>query len=705
MARHPAGTRDGKFWEQALDRAQLGLWDWDLLSGACFYSATWARMLGYSQEELAQASDLWLTLAHPDDREQAVASGDRHLAGATDIIETEMRLRHKDGHWVWVLDRGGVVERDAEGRPTRMVGVQTDISRQKEAEHDLAQVNARFRLALTASGTGIWHHDFETRKSYWDRRTREIYGLGGEDGRVPDGAWETFLHPDDREMAENAHAIPRQPHDVVAVRYRIVRSDGAVRHVESFLQFMPVSDQAGQMIGTVRDVTMEEERQRELAFAARHDGLTGLLNRTAFDALLADSIAKEANLPLSVLYIDLDYFKALNDFAGHAAGDAALRAIAASIRGALPRGAHAARLGGDEFAVLATHCENPDLLAQLILNAIRHTELRQHAGPRKLGASIGAAVVNDPRMAAADALACADDACYAAKASGRNAVSVFAAQDPGFTSGLNAARMASDTMDALGEGRLRLFGQEIHRLGQPWHQTRHVEVLARLVGRDGQMISPIAFIPAAERFGMAPKLDRWIFRTALSRHGAAMRESGLVLAFNLSAQTLSDPGLWDFTDATIAETGAPYASVVFEITETAAVTNFEAAERFVLQARERHCKVSLDDFGAGLSSFDYLRRFPVDSIKINGSFVEHMAENRFDREIVSAINGIAKSLGYSVIAERIEKPDGLALLQEMGVGFGQGYLLHRPEPLEAIVARAGGAQPSDDTLHSVVQPA
>jgi diguanylate cyclase (GGDEF)-like protein/PAS domain S-box-containing protein len=704
LARQPKAFRDGKFWEQALDRAQLGLWDWDLQSGTCFYSATWARMLGYSQEELAQGSDLWLKLAHPEDRDQAVESGDRHLAGATDIIETEMRLRHKDGHWVWVLDRGGVVERDSEGKPTRMVGVQTDISKQKEAEHDLGQVNARFRLALTASGTGIWHHDFETHKSYWDARSRAIYGFVGEEGAVPDGLWETFLHPEDREMAEIAHQIPRQAHDVVAVRYRIIRADGAVRHVESLLQFMPVSNEAGQMIGTVRDVTLEEERQQELAFAARHDGLTGLLNRTAFDTVLAEAITKPANLPLAVLYIDLDYFKALNDFAGHAAGDAALRAIAASIRGVLPKGAQAARLGGDEFAVLATRCENGEFLAELILDAIRHTELRQNAGPRKLGASIGAAVVHDPKMAAADALACADDACYAAKASGRNTVSVFASQDPNYTSGLNAARIASDTMDALDEGRLKLFGQEIHHLGQPWTDAPHAEVLARLEGRDGQMIMPGTFIPAAERFGMAPKLDRWIFRTALSRHSAAMRENGLVLSFNLSAQTLSDPGLWDFADTTITETGAPYENVVFEITETASVTNFEAAERFVIQARERRCKISLDDFGAGLSSFDYLRRFPVDSIKINGSFVEHMAENKFDREIVSAINGVAKSLGYRVIAERIEKPEGLALLQGMGVDCGQGFLLHRPEPLDALVARAAGrTATAKDPL--AVQPA
>ncbi|RUX70852.1 PAS domain S-box protein, partial [Mesorhizobium sp. M2A.F.Ca.ET.040.01.1.1] len=165
--------RNGKFWAQALDRAHLGLWDWNLSAGDCYYSPTWSKMLGYEPGELANTPDLWLKLTHPDDRQRAQESGDRHIAGLVDSIETELRLRHKNGHWVWVLDRGGIVERDADGKPLRLMGVQTDITCQKEAEAALEQVNVRFRLALAASGTGIWHHDIGTRKTFWDARTRE----------------------------------------------------------------------------------------------------------------------------------------------------------------------------------------------------------------------------------------------------------------------------------------------------------------------------------------------------------------------------------------------------------------------------------------------------------------------------------------------------------------------------------------------------
>ncbi|RWD39211.1 MAG: EAL domain-containing protein [Mesorhizobium sp.] len=681
-------NRNGEFWELALERAHLGVWDWDLASGDCFYSAMWSQMLGYGEGELVEASDLWLQLTHPDDRERAVASGERHIAGLTDSIETELRLKHKSGHWVWVLDRGGVVERDAEGRPLRLMGVQTDITKQKQAEAQLEQVNVRFRLALAASGTGIWHHDLAARKSYWDQRTREIFGLVAETDEVSQDLWHSYLHPDDRADAERAHLAPLQTQKVVAVQYRIIKRDGEIRHVESLIRLIADAQSSGQILGTVRDITEAKQREQELAHAAHHDALTGLLNRAAFDRLLAEHIATAR--PLAIFYVDLDYFKALNDFAGHAAGDLALKSVAKRIQGCLPPSVHAARLGGDEFALLVPDCDaaQAERLAGAVLAAVRDADLGSTAASRKLAASIGIAFVADENTAVADALACADDACYAAKAAGRNRFAVFSPETTSGSSGLNAARLAADTVDAMEDGRLKLFGQEIHRLGTPLQESRHVEVLARLAGRNGRLIPPGEFIPAAERFGIASRLDRWIIRTALSLHGPALKSGALTLGFNLSAQTLSDPQLWDFVDAVIDETGAPHSGIGFEITETAAVTNFTAAEQFVRKARERRCRVSLDDFGAGMSSFEYLRRFPVDAIKIDGSFIEHIAESRFDREIVSAISGIARSLGCSVVAEKIEEQASLDILRGMGVAFGQGFLLHRPEPLQAIVARA-----------------
>ena len=803
----------GSVWENALERARLGVWDWNVQTGECFYSDTWFRMLGYEPGELRDTGDLWLTLIHPDDRERAIASGDRHLDGETDAIETELRLRHKDGHWVWVLDRGGIVERDDEGRPVRIVGVQTDISKQKAAETELAEVNERFRLALAASQTGIWHFDIGSRTSHWDERTRQMFGLEPTAGELPPETWHGFLHPEDREEAERKHSEPAlHDHGNMNLRYRIVRKDGVLRHIETLTKFTDHPSPNGSIVGTVRDVTeevaaaealmtekerlrttlraisdavistdeedritfvnpaaaalldrskgdpvgrrrsdvfatleglasisagptsssgelvtlpgadhdrtirakatailsttssvcghvytlqdvtTEQRKQQELAYAVRHDALTGLLNRAAFDALLTERVSVAQEHPFALLYIDLDYFKALNDFAGHAAGDRALSAIAGQIRRCLPMTAAVGRLGGDEFAALfqTEDLAEVERCAQCILSGIQSADLGLQAGYRQLGASIGIVMVRENGLGAADVLAHADDTCYAAKSSGRNRYIVFSEDTRRLSSSLTAARIVGDIADAMEEDRLKLFGQEIRLLCDPDRNSGRVEVLARMVDRNGRMIGPCDFIPAAERFGRASAIDRWIIRTALSRYGATLGAGELTLGFNLSAQTLSDPLLWEFVETAVRDSGARCEGIVFEITETAAVTNFDAAERFVSRARGNGCRVSLDDFGAGLSSFDYLRRFPIDSLKINGSFIENLASSEFDRQIVASINRIAEGLGCDVVAEKIEDAETVEILRKMKVRFGQGFLFHRPEPLADIVGRMQG---------------
>ncbi|WP_252911968.1 EAL domain-containing protein [Aliihoeflea aestuarii] len=680
-------------WLRALERAGLGVWDLNVEAGTCYYSPGWARMLGFELNELPADADFWLTLLHPDDREAAIASGERHMAGQSERIETEMRLRHKDGRWIWVLDRGGIVERNAAGEPLRLLGVQTDITRRKGAEDRLIQLNARFRLALEASGTGMWHHDVITQTSFWDGRTHEIFGLPAIPGDVPTGLWTSLLHPEDRENAVREHLMPQETGRTLRLRYRIVRNGGLVRHIETLTRFVPEFGEAGQFVGTVRDVTEAWLHEESLAYAARHDTLTGLLNRAAFDEELNAAIETAQERPFAVYYLDLDYFKALNDVAGHAAGDRALSAIGTIITDVLAPASVAARLGGDEFAIIAPLVAGggPEALGERILARIAEEDFGEPTGAAKLGASIGHAVIMDSTIKPADALARADDACYAAKASGRNRCVAFGEGASGLTSGLTAARMVSEAVDAMEDQRLKLYAQQIHILGEPWSRSRRCEVLTRLEGRDGRLIPPGAFIPAAERFGMAARLDRWIIRSALNRFGHVMNgPAGLVLGFNLSAQTLSDPGLWDFIDHEATAAKAEHTNIVFEITETAAVTNFAAAERFVHAARERGCRVSLDDFGSGLSSFDYLRRFPVDSIKINGDFIEDLAGSAFDQAIVRSIRDVAHAAGLNVVAEKIENEKTLTLLADLGIAFGQGFFLHRPEPLEEIVSRFHG---------------
>jgi len=793
-------------WQHALSTARLGVIDRNFATGAISHSSSWKRMLGYGEHELPDHEGLWLSLMHPDDIETVREVSRLNVIGETESLEAEFRLRHKDGDWRWFIGRGCVVERDpATGAAVRMIALQTDITNQKLAEHALLHTNERLRLALNASGIGIWQFEPDTDTLTWDERMHEIYGIAPGSAQVTRQLWADSLHPEDRAEIEALNDVAIRSGETIEFRYKIVTPTGETRHIMALMKLVeddkrpkrlvgtnrdvtsevvaaealateketfrvtlhsirdavvatsgdgvityvneaaerlfdnPEAEMIGQPIAawlnrrctakleeasetllamagpdgserlirhaaapivtgkgtasgsvhTFQDVTEEQARKRELAHAARHDSLTGALNRGAFEETLAEIISAPAAPSFALFYIDIDYFKAINDMAGHAAGDAALKGATAAMRRCLPPEAVIGRLGGDEFAVIvpAPDLERATAFAECMLESIRATPVPAGMRHRGFGASIGVEFIDNPVGSATDVLARADDACYAAKAGGRNRVAVRE-QSGESAGGLAAIRMASDIGDAMEDGRLKLFGQEVRLLGNPWRSAGLVEVLARLSDRNGNAIPPSEFIPAAERFGMASMLDRWVIRQALEENGQAMGEGGgIALAFNLSAQTLSDPSLWPFVEETMTQNGVSPKKLIFEITETATVTNFEAASRFVHSARAAGCRVSLDDFGAGLSSFGYLRRFTVDSVKIDGEFVENIAHNSFDRAIVASICGIARDLGIHVVAERIEDPQALAVLQGLGVKYVQGFLLHRPEPLQAMIER------------------
>lgn len=808
-------SKEAERWRFALESAGSGVWDADLVAGTCYYSSSWKRMLGYADDELDDDPDLWLAFVHPADRQLAIASGDRHVAGETTRIETEFRLRHKDGHWVWVLDRGQVVERDSSGRPTRMIGAQTDITAQKNVERQLALLNERIQLALDAGQVGLWQFETESGHLVWDQRIRDIYGIGPGPAEVPRSTWHDRLHPDDAAAAERAIAITAETGKPMKTSYRIVKPNGEVRHLHALARLVhhsdappllvgsiwditeqvqnaaalaaekerlritlqsigdavistdvgnritfanpaaarllcsaqsalvganiddvfplvdeeteaplassthravlsrrtvdreenaifvrsdgngravrdlasPIIDPDGQVVGAVlviQDITNARALQRELAYAARHDSLTGLLNRVAFEENLQAAIGSR---DCALLYLDLDRFKMINDTVGHAAGDALLKMVATTLTGFLPCGTVVGRLGGDEFAAVVPVADINDAttIASGLLAEIQTRRLHWAGKHHVIGASIGIAAIDDPGLDLETATARADAACYAAKSAGRNRVSAYSASVGAAQRNLAQIQVASGLADALAERRLVLFGQEIRDLAAPSRPSSHIEILCRMTAADGSIIPPGQFIPAAERFGLMGSVDRWIIEHTLETHAASLMADELSVAINLSANTLSDPELWPFVKTIVERTKVEPSRLVFEITETAVVDNFVAAERFVRDARRAGCRISLDDFGAGLSSFAYLKRFRVDSIKIDGAFVRNLAKSRFDRAVVASIGTIAHELGVDVIAERIEDAESVAILRSLGIGHGQGFLFHRPQPLDELL--------------------
>lgn len=468
----------------------------------------------------------------------------------------------------------------------------------------------------------------------------------------------------------------------------LVNNDGHEIDIESSVS--PIRNQAGESIGSVlvfRDVTLARELAKQLAWQAAHDQLTSLINRRQFDVLLSRLIdGTKSEDQHALLYMDLDQFKVVNDTAGHAAGDEMLRQLADKLRAHMHGSDTLARLGGDEFGVLL---ENRSLDEALkVANALRKTvqDFRFTFEGRSfgVGVSIGLAPITADSGSPANLMSCADAACYAAKDKGRNRVSVYSPEDTDLIQRQSEMRWVADISKAFEEQRFRLYSQPILPLCEESEGERHCEVLLRMIGANGEVIAPGAFLPAAERYGLMPVIDRWVIRTlfsAISERLAGSKPTR-VCSINLSGASLNDEFFPEFLRDQISRYRIPPKALCFEITETVAISHLDHVRRFMLEMKQTGCRFSLDDFGSGMSSFAYLKDLPVDYLKIDGMFVKNMVQNPIDLAMVEAINRIGHVMGIQTIAEFVEDEEILEKLRALGVNYAQGYWVGRPAPLD-----------------------
>ena len=433
------------------------------------------------------------------------------------------------------------------------------------------------------------------------------------------------------------------------------------------------------------DISEQRQLTELLTYQASHDALTELFNRREFERQVEHALSTLAagGPPAALLYIDLDQFKLINDTSGHIAGDQLLTQLAEVMRDQL-RGADVlARLGGDEFGVLApgSHREGAMLLAERLRARIDAFEFVWEQRNYAISASIGVVMVEDPDSTLKDVFALADTACYMAKESGRNRVHLFSAHDDATSRRRGEMEWANRLRGVVEEGRLLLYYQELHPLD---HSVRpgHIELLLRLREESGELVMPGAFLPAAERFGLMPLIDRWVIETALANFNR-LHETGAALslcAINLSGASIDDESFAERIVGWLHDWQVEPSRVCFEVTETFAVRNMATTVRFIERLREAGCRIALDDFGAGMSSFGYLKNLPIDMIKIDGSFIRDMATDPMSLAIVRAIADIGHQRGLEVIAEWVPDQDTVAALREIGVDFAQGFALHHPEP-------------------------
>ena len=425
-----------------------------------------------------------------------------------------------------------------------------------------------------------------------------------------------------------------------------------------------------------RDISERHTAEKRLRDLAEHDPHTGLVNRTTFLLALeaaADGVADGG----SVLLLDLDGFKHVNDSLGHRAGDVCLRHVAEVLRERVREGDLVARLGGDEFAVLLPRADVQAArgVAEALLELLRTRPVTVDGRPVRMSASVGVAAVTGGARPE-ELLHLADAAMYQAKQAGRDRVAVYSEVSGAARTATHDAGQAQRLRQALAEGGFALVAQPIRSLHTD--AVHCFELLVRLQEPGGALVAPSAFLPAAERFDLVQGIDRWVVGEAVRLLQSAEAEGAAVprLHVNLSGRSLSDPTLIGDISDLLADVDP--SCLVFEITETAAVTHLDTAIAFTQRLSELGCGLALDDFGAGYASFYYLKHLPVETVKIDGDFVRGVLTDRLDRAVVRATVSLAADLGYTTVAEHVETAEVLEELRRYGVDHVQGYHVGRP---------------------------
>jgi len=438
----------------------------------------------------------------------------------------------------------------------------------------------------------------------------------------------------------------------------------------------------------VEDVSQNHALAREIEHHASHDPLTGLINRREIERLLEKSLlqVRSDGGTHALGYINLDHFKLVNDSFGHAAGDQMLRSFAEYLVGAVRDGDWVGRLGADEFAVFlarANQDEAKRVLQRLIRNLGQATFPVSEGSPQ-LSCSVGVVEVTAEAPDVNWLMSAADSACYAAKQAGRNRVHCFNENRLALEERRLEAERLQGVSRAMAENRMLLYAQRIAKVGDPSYL--HYEVLVRMRDSEGVLHLPGQFMPAVERYGMAVVLDRHVLGL-LFRHlqvcPAHVRQLGLCNV-NVSAQSIAEPGFLAFVCDLLERNRALASKLCFEITETAAIGNLSQARAFIDAVKARGCRVALDDFGSGLSSFGYLRQLSADMLKIDGAFVRDMDTDPVSRASVRAISELGRELQMEVVAEWVETTEIAEALAGMGVQGLQGYAIERPQPLERL---------------------
>jgi len=646
-------------------------------------------MLGYPPGAL-RGSTL-RDLVHADEYERVEDLRVRRRRGEPVPQQYETRFVKQDGSGIDVEVTAAMTL--WQGEPANLIVVR-DITERKQAEDALFQEKERAQVTLDSIGDAVITTDADGRVVYLNPVASDLTGWSNSDasGR-PLAEVFAIINEDTRQPVESPVVRVLWDGEIVGLANHttLIRRDGQEFAIDD--SAAPIRDRAGRIIGVVlvfHDVSEARALSQEVAYQASHDALTGLINRREFEVRLRQALetARNEGKQHAVCYLDLDQFKVVNDTCGHLAGDKLLRQLAAQVQARLREGDALARLGGDEFGVILESCplERASVIADELRQVVSDFRFHWEGRSFEIGVSIGLFQVTAGSGSLTDVLRAVDAACYVAKDLGRNRVHVYQADDLALTRRHGEMQWISRISQAFEESRFELYVQPIAPLLPAAGSSHLYELLIRMRDEQGAIVSPAVFLPAAERYNMMPNIDRWVVRTAF-RH---LREGRLLthrhdsrISINISGQSLSDEHFLKFVVDQIHANEISAEQICFEITETAVIANMARATQFIATLKELGCCFALDDFGSGLSSFAYLKKLPVDFLKIDGGFVRDMLDEPIDHSMVEAINQIGHVIGIQTIAEFVESDAIRDRLRTLGVDFAQGYGIGLPMPIGA----------------------
>ena len=667
---------------RVLQGSDQGYWDWHLPSNTFLVSERWETMLGFEPGEMDVATSRWPDIVHPEDLPAALASIERHLKGESDAHVVEIRCRTKPGGWRWILSRGSIVTRSEDGQPLIMAGTHTDITERKQSELALREASVVFE----SSHEAIMMVNPEGLITKVNPAFTRITGFSEAEvsGRSP------------RLLASGQHGEPfyrelwraLQQHDFWRGEICNRRKSGELYVAQETISV--VRDPQGQVlhyIGVFADISRLKAHEAELDRVAHHDLLTGLPNRHLLSDRMGQSIlrSQRSGHPSAVCVLDLDGFKTINDRHGHSVGDQLLLGLSTRLQQVLRAEDTLARTGGDEFVLVLSEVgstEECTLILDRLLQAVRQPFALAPDLNLGVSASIGVSLYPADNADPDTLLRHADQAMYLAKQAGKNRYQLF---DPESDRLAQAHRQGLETLErALAQGEFVLHYQP--KVDLDSGEVIGAEALIRWQHPERGLLPPADFLPQLHGSALEPSLGEWVIASALDQLSRWITQGlPMKVSVNISANHLLQPEFCArLAQALAHHPEVPPAHLELEVLESAAIADMGQAVEILRNCRALGVCFSLDDFGTGYSSLTYLRQLPVDTLKIDQSFVRDMLADADDLRIVQSVIQLAGVFHRQVIAEGVETLEHGARLRQMGCHCVQGYGIARPMPAQDL---------------------